>query len=686
MKFVKKQMRHHVIFFALVIILCASLILPNIGNVEDAELYLDKSGPLIGVDLPRKLGFKGNGIKIGIIDTGIDYTHPDLFGFGADGKVVGGYDYVDDDETPMDTNGHGTEVAGIIAADGQLKGISPKAKLLAYRVSATGESVSSDFIVKAIHRAIEDKVDIINISLGVNKTNDSIDKAVAEAIRNGIVVVAAAGNNGPGIHTIGSPARSTNAITVGASYNNITSSLVSTLNVGEKQYEILPMIGTKPLSEPINAKIVFGGYGRMNEFVSINAKDSIMLVERGSDIQDEKIFFSEKEHNAAQTGAKAIIIYNNEPGIFFGELVHPDAGLDYSPTIPALSMSRDDGLALKATLQNITVANLNVFYHPDFVTPFSSRGPVSPFYIKPDLVAPGVFVNSTLAGGRYNLTSGTSFAAPHVSGSAAILLEKNPELKPAEIASLLSTTSEPVSDPYGNIFPVEIAGSGRINLAKALSADLIIIPHNLVFNISLENPSQTKTLNLKSIQGTLPPLEIKFSSQESGINFEHSMEDNLLNVRIFVTDKKLGDFEETITVDDGKTIYHIPILIHITKGAINTTEKDGILNFDLAYPENWLYAKISVTNKETEKTMTVSITPNKNASLAVYEPGEYWIESQITTPNGVDNAYASIMIQNPSEKSVPEFLESFSIPIKQILIVSAILAIATTVGLKFRSK
>ncbi|HSD04644.1 MAG TPA: hypothetical protein VLB45_02705, partial [Nitrosopumilaceae archaeon] len=91
-------------------------------------------------------------------------------------------------------------------------------------------------------------------------------------------------------------------------------------------------------------------------------------------------------------------------------------------------------------------------------------------------------------------------------------------------------------------------------------------------------------------------------------------------------------------------------------------------------------------NKETEKTMTVSITPNKNTSLAVYDSGEYWIESQITTPNGVDNAYTSIVIQNPSEKHALEFFESFSIPIKEIFIISAILAIATAVGLKFRRK
>jgi minor extracellular serine protease Vpr len=675
---------YKIIFFSVVMVFCIVFILSNIENGQKIETYLEKSVPLIGADLPRNLGFEGEGIRIGVIDTGIDYNHQDLFGFGPDGKVVGGYDYVDNDEKPMDTNGHGTEVAGIIAANGNLKGVAPKAKLFAYRVSSTGEAVSSDFIVKAIHRAIEDQVDIINISLGVNKTNDELDNAVKEAVKNGIVVVAAAGNNGPGIGTIGSPAKSISALTVGASYNNITSSLVSTFEIGEKQYQVLPMLGTSALYEPITAKVVFGGYGRINDLANLDLKDTILLVERGSDVKEETIYFSEKEYNAAQSGAKAVIVYNNEHGIFFGELARRTADSSYFPTIPALSMSRDDGLALKEALQNETIAKLNVFYHPDFVTPFSSRGPVSPFYIKPDLVAPGVFVNSTLIGGKYNMTSGTSFAAPHVSGAVALLLEKEPDLKPFEIASILSTTTDPVSDSYGNIFPVEISGSGRINLTRAFSADVIIVPHTLVFNLSLEKPFETKSLHLKSIQGIVPPLAVEFSLEESGIKFEHSLENDLLNVKLSLTEEKLGDFEGMITLHDDKALYHVPILIHITKGAINATEKDGMLSFSLYYPETWQYAKISVTNMETAQTRVTSITPEKNPSLVAYDAGENWIEAQITTQSGIDTAYGIITVQYPSEKPGLEFLELLGIPPKHILIISVILVAAVIVGLKFR--
>ena len=678
--------RYKIIFCSFVIASCLSIIWSNIGNEKYAEVYLEKSVPLIGADVTRKLGFEGKGVKIGVIDTGIDYTHPDLLGLGPDGKVIGGYDYVDNDEEPMDTNGHGTEVAGIIAADGNLKGVAPKGKLLAYRVSATGDSVSSDFIVKAIHRAIQDKVDIINISLGVNKTNNEIDKAVEEAIRNGVIVVAAAGNNGPGIHTIGSPAKSIDAITVGASYNNITASLVSTLSVGKKQYEVLPMLGTKALSEPISAKIVFGGFGRIVDLDNVDAKGSILLVERGSNVKGEKIYFSEKEYNAAQSGAKAIIVYNNEQGIFLGDLFHADASPDYSPRIPALSMSRDDGLALRQSLVSSDVPNLNVFYHPDFVTPFSSRGPVSPFYIKPDLVAPGVFVNSTMIRGKYNLTSGTSFAAPHVSGAVAILLEKNPDLLPSEVSSILSTTAEPVSDPYGSIFPVEIAGSGRINLARAFSADLIILPHNLVFNLSLQNPTQTKQIHMKSLGGKVPSLEIESTSEENGIRFEHVLQNDTLYLKVFSTAKKPGEFERTLLLNDGETNYRIPILIHLTKGAVKTVEKNGMLSVGLDYPDEWSYAKISVTNKETDETVITSITPQKNSSIAVYESGEYWIDAQISTKNGTDHAYRSSVVQNPAAKTGLVFLHSFGIPLKQLLIILVILVATLAIGLKTRRR
>ena len=217
---------------------------------NEFETVLENSGPYIGATYPNNFGVYGQGIKIAIIDTGVNYNHPDLYGFGDTGKVVGGYDFVENDNLPMDTDGHGTQVAGVIAANGNLKGISPESKILAYRVSADGEGVASELISKAIHQAIIDKADIINISLGVNRTDNEIDSAVNTAVDAGIVVVAAAGNSGPESNTIGSPASNPNAITVGATYNNVANSLVSTLEINEKQFEVFPMVGIESIKSP----------------------------------------------------------------------------------------------------------------------------------------------------------------------------------------------------------------------------------------------------------------------------------------------------------------------------------------------------------------------------------------------------------------------------------------------------
>ncbi len=257
-------MKYWVIFSVVLVFLVGFILSQPLESENEFQTYLKRSVPYIGTEIPRMEGIDGTGIKIAIIDTGIDFNHPDLLGWGPDGKVIGGYNFIQKDQLPLDNNGHGTQVAGVIAADGEAIGVAPKAKILAYKVSEDGEGVSSELIVKAIEKAIEDGADIINISLGVNKTNAKIDRAVDNALEKGIFVVVAAGNDGPGLKTIGSPGRNFGAITVGATYNNLTSSLVATLEVDGKPYTVIPMVGS-PKLEPISEKIVFGGYGKIED-------------------------------------------------------------------------------------------------------------------------------------------------------------------------------------------------------------------------------------------------------------------------------------------------------------------------------------------------------------------------------------------------------------------------------------
>jgi len=671
-------MQYQKIFFLMIVIFLGVVLTSNqLQSTENISILVNNSGPFIGTSIPYQNGYDGSGIIVSIIDTGIDLNHPDL-----EGQIIGGYDFVDNDEIPEDTNGHGTQVAGIIASNGNLKGIAPNSKILMYKVSEDGESVPSHLIIKAIEKSIEDNADIINISLGINQTNTKIDQVVNKAVKNNIFVVTAAGNFGPELSTIGSPGINPNAITVGATFNNVTSSLVSTFEIEDKTFNVFPMVGTQALTEPITSQIIFGKYGRANDLLENDVEGSILLIERGSDIENEIIYFSDKEKNAANVGARAIIVYNNEPGIFFGELIHEYVDEGYEPTIPALSVSRDDGLIIKEILQSGTKGTLDVFYHPDFVAYFSSRGPVSPFYIKPDLVAPGAFINTTDTDGNYKISSGTSFAAPHVAGTAALILQKNPELTPQEVKSILMTTSEIVYDQFDNRFPIEVSGNGRIDASKAINAELIIIPPNLIFDLSPASKIQTKNLKINGIDGE--SMSIRFEESHI-VDFDYNLEDENLVINAKLTEQSLGEFESRIIISHNEIDYHIPIIVRVSEGAITINEDGGKLGVDILSPSSWSYAKISIINQETGKTFTDSIVPGKNLELTVYQSGEYWIDAKIKDGDKTLNAYATIQVEK-IEHSEKNLANTLNLPEKPILIIAAIMIVTAIVGLSIRRR
>ncbi|MCV0430671.1 S8 family serine peptidase [Nitrosopumilus sp.] len=635
---------------------------------DELQTYLQRSGPFIGTDIPKSEGIDGSGIKVAVIDTGVDYNHPDLFGWGEDGKVVGGYNFIRKDQPPLDTNGHGTQVAGVIAADGEITGIAPKAKILAYKVSEDGEGVSSELITKAIEKAIEDGADIINISLGVNKTNAKIERAVNLALEKEIFVVTAAGNDGPSLETIGSPGRNFGSVTVGATYNNLTSSLVATLEIDEKSYTVIPMVGSSKLDEPIVEKIIFAGYGKTEDFEKVDVRDAIVIVERGSDVKGDLLYFSIKEKNAASAGAKALIVYNDKPGIFLGELIHEFIEPGYTPQIPVVSMDREEGLEIKESITESSEGILQLFYNPDFVAHFSSRGPVSPFYIKPEIVAPGAYINTTQNNAGYNFTSGTSYAAPHVSGAAALLLQKNPELHHHEIKSLLLTTAEPVSDAYNQEFSIHEAGSGRLDIGNAFGAKLIIMPPNFVANVSTDKTIAEQKLDLKLLDGTLDNLEIEYEGPEF-IGFAHVLEGNTLIIKINMNEEKFGEHEGKIIIKHEDTRYTIPFLLHYTQGSISVNQQNNKLYFDIYHPEEWTFAKILVTNSKDGISKTTTATPDKNASMEVFENSEYWIDAKIRVNGNTSDAFNIIQINTINES--PSRIDIL-VPEKQIGMITVI--------------
>ena len=660
--------------FCTILLFTGILVLSQLETQNESELYLDRSAPYIGVDIPRMEGIDGTGIKIAVIDTGVDYNHPDLLGWGPDGKVIGGFNFIHENETPLDTNGHGTQVAGVIAADGEMSGIAPKAKILAYKVSEDGEGVSSELIIRAIQKAIEDDADIINISLGVNRTNAKIDRAVNEALEKEIFVVTAAGNDGPELETIGSPGRNVGSVTVGATYNNLTSSLVATLEIDEKPYTVIPMVGSTKLEEPIIAKIVSAGYGKTEDFEKEDVKDAIVIVERGSDVEGELLYFSIKENNAANAGAKALIVYNNNPGIFLGELIHEFIEPDYSPRIPVVSIDREEGLEIKESITEKSSGILQLFYNPDFVAHFSSRGPVSPFYIKPEIVAPGAYINTTQNNAGYNFTSGTSYAAPHVSGAAGLLLQKNPELHHHEIKSLLLTTVEPVSDAYGQEFSIHEAGAGRLNIGNAFNAKLIIEPPNFVAIASPDNKIVEKQFHLKSTNGSWDGFDVTFNGPEF-VKFGGVLEEDILKIKMSVTEDNFGEHEGTMMISHEGTQYRVPFLLHYTPGSVSVNQQNEKLSFDIYHPEEWSFVKISVINSKDGSVHTTSAIPDKKASIDVYENSLYWVDAKIRVNGTTSSAYNVIEVNSLGENQQrPDMID---IPEKQIFIIgSIVIAIA----------
>lgn len=202
---------------------------PDIEFISfDSNVYtlLDIAPPSMKVDFPHREGFYGEGITIAVIDTGVA-PHSDLV--GNKNRIVGFKDLVNNRHIPYDDNGHGTHVSGIIAGDGyssrgKYAGIAPKSNIVAIKALDENGGGSSSDIIAAISYVIEKKDDldikIVNLSLGTipnsSQSKDPLCRAVDKAIKSGLVVVAAAGNNGPDKESILSPGISSEVITVGA--------------------------------------------------------------------------------------------------------------------------------------------------------------------------------------------------------------------------------------------------------------------------------------------------------------------------------------------------------------------------------------------------------------------------------------------------------------------------------------
>jgi minor extracellular serine protease Vpr len=443
----------------------------SISPVNEYKVQTEESVKIIGGEEVRGLFDKNNrrltgkGITVGVIDTGVDYTHPDLRR-----NFAGGRDLVDNDSDPMETKTlgratvHGTHVAGIIAANGKLKGVAPEAKILAYRALGPGGGGTTENVLAAIEQAIKDKVDIMNLSLGndINGPDLPISLALNRAVEKGIVAIAASGNSGPNIWTVGSPGTASKAISVGASTPTLGVPHLLIEGMRDK-IRIQPLEGSSKWDLDRSMSIVNGGLGTKEDLKDVTGK--IVLIKRGT------ITFSEKAENAREAGAKAVIIYNNMSGGFMGNL---EAPLD----IPVASMTKKDGELLKSKTNGLV--KIEVTEEKDLLADFSSRGPVTETWeVKPDIVAPGVAINSTIPGGYLSL-QGTSMAAPHVAGACALIKQAHPEWTPEQIKAALMNTAIPLVK-NGKLYRTYEQGAGRIQVSEAIKAPSLVSPSSLRF-------------------------------------------------------------------------------------------------------------------------------------------------------------------------------------------------------------
>ncbi len=412
----------------------------NVSPVITYQAQTEESVKIIGGEEVRSLFDKknerltGKGVRVGVIDTGVDYTHPDL-----KRNYAGGRDLVDNDRDPMETLAlgkatiHGTHVAGIIAANGKIKGVAPEAKIVAYRALGPGGGGTTEQVLAAIDQAIKDQVDIVNLSLGndINGPDLPISLALNRAVDRGIVAVAASGNSGPNVWSVGSPGTASKAISVGASTPTLETPYLLIEGRRDK-FRIEPLEGSAKWALDRSADIVDGGMGRSSELNNVRGK--IVLIRRGI------LTFSKKAENAQRAGAKAVLIYNNmSGGRFMGNL-------ETQMSIPVGAISKEDGVILQNALKNqSTSARVSVREDRDQLADFSSRGPVTGTWeIKPDIVAPGVAINSTIPGGYLSL-QGTSMAAPHVAGACALIKQAHPDWTPEQIKAALMNTAKPLA-------------------------------------------------------------------------------------------------------------------------------------------------------------------------------------------------------------------------------------------------
>lgn len=474
--------------------------------------------------------FQGEGMVVAVIDSGIDPDHKDfvlsntttgeltaeevtaagLKGKFYTDKVPFAYNYYDLNDTIKDigpdASMHGMHVAGTVGANGDttnggIKGVAPEAQLLGMKVFSNDPefpSTFSDIYLAAIDDAVKLGADVLNMSLGSTSSfyeeDSAEDLAISKAVANGIVASVSAGNSGtigygydnpyyknPDYGLVGSPGLNKDTVQVAATGNliyefthKLTGEGSSITGYGVDDWTKLGQV------EVVSLKALTGrsdALGSKADYNGIDVKGKVVLVERGVHT------FVDKTMNAAAAGAAGIIVYNSTSTVFYKD----QGGWD----IPFMKSTRAEGLALEETLKTGSTIKLGVEQtdkkeNPEVgrATDFTSWGVTPDLEFKPELSAPGGNIYSTLNDNKYGVMSGTSMAAPHVAGGAALVQQYlkgdsrfdsyTAEERTRLAKKLLMNTADITTSLAGNEISPRRQGAGMMQLYAAVNTPVVV--------------------------------------------------------------------------------------------------------------------------------------------------------------------------------------------------------------------
>ena len=495
----------------------------QIPETDASSPDLSTALAMTGADVARsELGLTGEGLRVAVMDTGIDYRHPDLGG-SADAtfpttRVVAGHDFVGDafdaqdpaavpvpDNDPMDCNGHGTHVAGIVGADAAsptgATGVAPEVALGAYKVFGCTGSTTADVMISAMEMALADEMDVLNMSIGSAFQWPQYPTAVAadRLVDAGMVVVASIGNSGAnGLYSAGAPGLGEDVIGVASFDNTHISALSFVTNPGGHRVAYLPLTSApEPPTSGESPPLAWVGRGCPSLGDTVPALGGqVALMVRGD------CTFDEKYAAAVAAGAQGVLIHNNVTGLFSGGGV-VDRG------VFGVGISLADGQHLRSLLdagETVTVTWTDERVDSPnpvggLISSFSSYGLSPDLALKPDIGAPGGLIRSTypLALGGYATVSGTSMSSPHVAGAVALLLEARPDTDAHDVRGLLQNTADPKvwwgNPGLGFLDNVHRQGAGMLDIPGAVGTTATVTPSKLALGESEAGPA-TRTLRI----------------------------------------------------------------------------------------------------------------------------------------------------------------------------------------------